>query len=201
MFTHITVVTAPATEPLSLAEVKHHLRITADLADAGENTARNAALNRMITAAREKCEDYVRRAIITQTVDVWFDSESGIGIIDLPRGPIQSITKFSVFDSSNEEIIVDPASYSLVGDAILTKTLLPAHRPRLGICVRQVCGFGGSAATPKVLVEGMLELIAHWWTNPAGEPALVKYEIEARLGGDVPQQVASKWRTKRKVIA
>jgi len=56
---------APALEPVSLTEAKLHLRI--------DTTAEDVLISSLIKAARQYCENYQRRAYITQTWELWLD--------------------------------------------------------------------------------------------------------------------------------
>ena len=60
-----TLVSAPATEPVSLAEVKSYLRI--------DGTADDAVLTILIASARRSAEEYTKRAFITQTWQLTLD--------------------------------------------------------------------------------------------------------------------------------
>jgi len=59
-------VVPPTTEPLSLDEVKEHLRI--------ESSAEDALLQVYIEAAREICEHNTSRVLVTQTWESVFDA-------------------------------------------------------------------------------------------------------------------------------
>lgn len=201
MFERIETVTPPAVEPVTIDEIKRQLRID-DLADSSEQARIDADLMSKAAAARERCEAFTRRSLITRTLDVWFSEHDGIGIIDLPRGPIQSIVSVTVYDNDNAATVIDSTDYDLVGDTLIFRSLLPSHRNRLGIRIRIVAGYGNDPDdVPAAAREGILELIAHAYENRAGEPVSSKYEVEARLSGDLPQQVAAKWRMIRKTIA
>ena len=69
----LTLITAPAIEPVTVAEVKEHLRIDEDDED--------ALLTTFIEVAREYCEGYQNKAYITQTWDLWLD--------DFPDSPFK----------------------------------------------------------------------------------------------------------------
>lgn len=100
----ISVVTPPATEPISLDEVKAQCRITTDTED--------GSLAGYILAARQFAEGYTRRRFLTQTLDCTFDSideylswpsvcdRRGYRRyrIDLPISPIQSVVSVSYVD-------------------------------------------------------------------------------------------------------
>jgi uncharacterized phiE125 gp8 family phage protein len=86
----------PAWEPVTLAEMKSHLRIIGQDGD-------NDYINYCITAAREYVEAVTKRAIPQQTIVATWDAFPGrqiddyrppgwrYGIIRLPRPPLQSV--------------------------------------------------------------------------------------------------------------
>lgn len=63
-----TLTSAPSTEPCTLQEAKDWARITTSNDD--------TLITAMISAARVQAEEFMGRAIITQTWDVYFDSFS-----------------------------------------------------------------------------------------------------------------------------
>ena len=61
----IQIVTAPVIEPISINEVQSYLRIPED-----EDLD---IIRSLIIVARQMCEEYTGRAILTQTVDMFVD--------------------------------------------------------------------------------------------------------------------------------
>ena len=60
------VITAPTAEPITLAEAKLHLRVN--------NSVEDALITALITASRQFVEGYTWRPLMTQTVDVVYDT-------------------------------------------------------------------------------------------------------------------------------
>jgi len=111
------LVTAPAVEPITVAEVKSQLRIT--------GTDDDAQIDLYIQAAREQCETYTGIALITQvwnlTLDHWptarepwwdgvrqgsigdLSSSSRASDIMLPRYPLQSV---DAINADGESVVV-----------------------------------------------------------------------------------------------
>ncbi|HXG56680.1 MAG TPA: phage head-tail connector protein [Vicinamibacterales bacterium] len=88
-----TVVTAAVLDPFSLAEAKAQSRI--DLAE------EDALLEDYLKAATRRVETDTGMALLTQTVDLTFDGlPQGWGVLDLPIGPVQSITSVTYIDTS-----------------------------------------------------------------------------------------------------
>ena len=100
----VRIITPVATEPITLAEVRQHLRLP-------ENVAEDALLQSLITTARTYCEHYTRRALAEQTLEVYLDRFPGADPIELPYPPLQSVTEIGYRDSTGEETILTPSDY------------------------------------------------------------------------------------------
>lgn len=151
-------------------------------------------LQDLIKSAREYVEEHTRRALITQTwrlvMDAfpsvpnndlkWWDGvrEGSIsmgtqGYIELPRGPLQSITSFKVYNNDNSSTTVDSTSYfadinSTPGQLILnTGVAWPVFtRHRNGIEIDYVAGYGDLVTdVPSPLRTAIKQLAAHWYEN------------------------------------
>lgn len=70
--------TAPATEPITLAEAKAHCRV--------DHTADDSLIQGYITTAREFVEDYIDRSLVTQRLTMKLDAFPHE--IELPRPPM-----------------------------------------------------------------------------------------------------------------
>lgn len=71
-------ITAPAVEPVSLAQAKAHCRVDTD--------AEDSLIQGYIATAREWCEDYIDRSLVTQQLVMRFDYFPPE--IELPRPPV-----------------------------------------------------------------------------------------------------------------
>ena len=148
---HITVerVTAPAVQPLSLAEVKLFLRI--------EHALEDALLATLIAAACEAAEAATGRSLITQSQRVRIGGDH-YGVITLPRGPIQTIqTVASVLDGASTTL--DPEHYRLHAARGLVQLLSTPAADE--IVITYVAGYGDEAAdVPSLIRQGMLQHVA-----------------------------------------
>ena len=86
----LTLKTAPATEPLSLADAKLHLAVT--------TTDDDALITDYIAAARSMLENQTRRAWITQTLVLTLP-QFATTRIELPRPVLQSVTHVKYYPS------------------------------------------------------------------------------------------------------
>jgi uncharacterized phiE125 gp8 family phage protein len=101
---------APATEPVTLAEAKAHLGVTISDDD--------ARIQALITAAREWAESYTRRSFISQTWAAKFDAFPLTDSIRLP-GPLLSITSVGYMDADGEARTFTDYSLDAAGERIL----------------------------------------------------------------------------------
>jgi uncharacterized phiE125 gp8 family phage protein len=196
VFEHIDLVVPPDEEPVGIDELKAQARIVGDEDD--------ALLWQKITTAREQAEEFTRRSLMTQTLDVWYSDWDAIGLFELPRGPIQSITGIFMYDglSSSPTVYetVDTAIYSLIGDDVVVQDWLPTYRTRRGIRIRVVAGYGDDPEdVPASIREGILEYAAWMYEHRIGETD-AKYEVQAKTGA-IPEGVRSKWlRYQKKMV-
>jgi len=96
------VAVAPAEEPVTVAEIKTHARISGSASDTEIAT--------MIAAARQYAEAELGRWIITQTVDAYFDAFPPC--FYLP--PLQSITSITYIDSNGDSQTLDSSLYRVI---------------------------------------------------------------------------------------
>lgn len=87
----------PIIEPVSLAELKLHLRLDDD------DSTEDALLNSILVAVREHVEGITRRALLTQTWDFCLDEFPRSDFIKLPFGNLQSVTSVKWKDTDGTE--------------------------------------------------------------------------------------------------
>lgn len=186
----LKIFTEPASEPVTTAEAKLHLRV--------DHSSEDAAIGTWIMTAREKVEMDTRRALITQTWDLTLDEWPEEDFIEAPFPPLASVTSITYIDDegvshtfANTNYIVD--AQSAPGRIVLEDgSAWPADslRSANGITVRFVCGYGAAGSSvPASLRSAMLLLIGHYYENreatsqnvyqlPMGYEALIRdYKI------------------------
>lgn len=125
-------VTEPEFEPVTLAQMRLHLRTY------GSDTDEDAQIEGLITAAREWVEDYTARALIDQTWRLSINQQSivsgdtvggftlapgyyvgrfdwfqRLGQVMLKKSPVLAITSFVSLDQDGVETTIDASTYQL----------------------------------------------------------------------------------------
>jgi len=156
-----TVVTAPEAEPITLAELKEHLKVL--------HATEDSYLETLIVAARGHIEKTSGAAFMTQTIDGFLPAFPSAGAIVLPRNPVVSVAWVKYRDRDGNEQTLSPSSYHFEPAAVrATIELLPGQswpatqaHPR-AVNVRWVAGAGEAESDLK---HAMKLLCAHWYFN------------------------------------
>ncbi len=156
----------PTVEPVSLADVKLHIRH-----DASVGTTEDAMLTRWIKGARERAEHLAQRAFCTQTWNLTLDQFPEA--IELPWSPIQSVSSVKYRDASNVLQTLDPADYKVDILGRRTGYIVPAYGltwpvtyPEINaVTVEWVAGYGDATAVPACVVDWMLLVIEDRYSN------------------------------------
>jgi uncharacterized phiE125 gp8 family phage protein len=156
------VITAPAAEPVTLADVRTQLGIlTAD-------TASDTTITRRIIEARQYAERRQRRALITQTLQVRMDSFPCEFV--LPNPPAASVSWVKYVNTDGVLTTVTATDYELD-----TYPLHAVVRPAYGVSwpvprdesnavrVQWVAGYGVDGTfVPASTREAIMLLVGHW---------------------------------------
>lgn len=158
----LIMITAPAVEPISLAEAKAQCKVETDADD--------ALISGMISAARAQAEHKLNRPLITQTWERVLDAFPE-GAILLGLGPVQSIASVKYYDLAGVQQTLDPATYSLDSDSndragyVLPSASASTWPDTLdaanALRVRFACGYGASgAAVPPDIIAWIKARVA-----------------------------------------
>lgn len=171
----LVAVTGPTGEPVSLDDLKLHLRI--------DGRDEDALLAGLITAARQEVEFETGRALMTQTWDLWLDgwpcvhgTPSAVLRIPLPR--LQAVAWVKYFDTANGEHTLDASAYYVDSASEPGRVCLaygqswPATvlRPINGVQVRFTAGYGDAGSVPPKLAAA-IKLVAGWLYENRGDGA------------------------------
>ncbi len=161
------VATEPTHEPLTLDEVKTHLRIELD------NNEDDFSLYGSLLAATESVENFLNRKVVTQTLDFYVDRFPAKEFITLPGGRLASITSLKYTDSDDSEttwtasnyfasVTSEPGRLNLAYGIPWPSVTL---KPRDAIVVRYVVGYGTGDQAPASIRQAVLLTIGHFWQN------------------------------------
>jgi uncharacterized phiE125 gp8 family phage protein len=161
------LVTAPVSEPITLAEAKKQLELSPT------DTAHDAQLSLLIQAAREQWEADTDSACLTQTWKVTaeeFDDDE----IYLPKRPVQSITHIKYYDSGDVLQTLSTSVYDLDQScrAVRLKNLQvwPAVSDRWdAITITYVAGYAQSYLVPAIAKQAMLLLVGYYFDANRGD--------------------------------
>ncbi|WP_217639403.1 head-tail connector protein [Aneurinibacillus thermoaerophilus] len=187
------LVIPPLAEPLSLEEAKMHLRVEYDDED--------AMIQSLIRAAREYCENFQRRAYVSQVWELYLDTFPAQ--IELPRPPLLSVEAITYRDAKGEQHTLSPDAYIIdaatePGRVFITSAPKIALFPASPVTIRFVAGYEPvitdgntdyAAGVPDAVKQAMRLLIGHWYENreavTIGQmPTAVPFSVEALLWQD-----------------
>lgn len=180
----VVTITAPTGDAVSTADMKTYLRV--------DHTDDDALIAVFVQTATEMAKQYTRRSLLTEVLELQLDGFpgddddrivamgggthtahvatvlGGVGEVDLPFGPIQSLDSITTYDRNNSSSVLTSAAYETdlegwrvyLNDGYTWPTDL---RERDAVRIRYTAGYGaGSIPLPivhaiKQHVEGMYE--------------------------------------------
>lgn len=163
---NLKTTTAISTEPVTLTEVKTHLRI--------DGSTEDTYLTALITVAREYCETVTRRALTTQTLELILDDFPNCDYIELPKSPVQSVASIKYKNSAGVETTWDTVNYVADVDK-MPAVVMPIYAtpfpsfvpyPSGAVRIRYVAGHKSDGVIlPTSIKQAMLLLIGHLYEN------------------------------------
>lgn len=162
----LTLTAAPSAEPVSTAEAKTHMRVTASDEDTYIGT--------LITAARIDSERVQHRQLITATYTLTLDRFPLQDYIDLPRPPLQSVTSVKYYDTGGTLQTFSSASYTVDTSTepgriyVDWDTGWPSDvdSRRNAVQIVYVAGYGNAGTNvPQTTLQAIKIKVAHWFEN------------------------------------
>lgn len=158
----VVVVTAPASEPVTLTELKAHCRV--------DYTTDDDLLTALGVAARQRIEELTGYRPVTQTVDEYLDAwPDGVEPLQLTAFPVASVTSVSYYDSDDVLQVLDDALYWADVNSFPPRLVVADSWPTLSarpsaVVVRYVAGVA-VASVPEPIKLAVKWLAAHWYEN------------------------------------
>ena len=166
--------TAPAVEPVTLAEAKAHCRV--------DTSADDTLMQGYITTAREWVEDYIDRALVTQQLVMKLDAFPAE--IELPRPPMiasgtaTAVTITYVTGESGGTATLSASEYRVDRDSTpgVIRTLYggswPSHLlDQNSVTVSWWAGYGDAASVPQRVKSAIL-MCVHELYEKRGDGAM-----------------------------
>ena len=163
----LNLITGPAVEPITSANVKTKLGI------GSADTSSDSQIGWMIPAARRYVENRTGRALINQTWQLFLDEFPAL--IELPLGVVSSVTHVKYTDASGTVQTLDAADYQT--DLVSVPARIapsyasmswPGTRERTfnAVEVQFVAGYGAAGGSvPDDIIEALYRIVGHWLNN------------------------------------
>ena len=160
---NLALITAPTAEPISLAEIKSYLRVTA--------TRDDAYIKKLLLWARKKVESDTGRAMLTQT---WEQHHDGFvhNPILIGRAPLASVVSVKYYDTDNVEQTWSSDEYEINEVSIpgrlrpVSGSSYPATYSRMNaVTIRFTAGATSVSDVPVALIKATEYLVNHWYDN------------------------------------
>lgn len=156
----------PSALPLTLSEVKAHLRV--------DHSDEDTSIQIYVEAATAYVDGYsgiLGRALVTQT---WRQDACSwpTDRLRLPLAPVQSITSIQYYDANNVLQTLSAGNYSLLEDArspyaawLSTASLPSVYDREDAIRVTFVAGYGAASAVPAAIRAALLLMVGDLHEN------------------------------------
>ncbi len=168
----LTRQTSPAVEPVTVAEAKAHLRV--------DNSNSDTEIAAMVTAAREWCEQYLDRSLVSTQWVMRFDSfpPDGTQDIELPRPPMSlagtttAVALTFTYENgttatySTASYRVDRSSTPGAVKTLYGQTWPPHLMDDNAISVTWWAGYGSAGSSVLATIRhAILLLVGHWYES------------------------------------
>jgi len=155
----LTLITAPATEPITLTEAKAHCRV--------EHSTDDTLITSLIIAARLAAEHELQRPLITQTWQAAYeDFPSDQSAIALGKFRPIAITSVTYIGQDGIDAVLSPSAYVLDSTTVpgwlhpAYDTSWPTARAFANsVRIRFTAGYGAAADVPQCIKQWMLLMI------------------------------------------
>lgn len=186
-------VTAPASEPVTLAEAQSWLRV-----DSNDDSTE---IETLIQVAREMVENATGRALISQTWKLSLSQWPETRTIDLPTTPLVSVETVKYYPADGgAQATLASSKYHVVTGTEPGRVVLKANelwpdeddRPD-AVEVSFTSGWANAAAVPATLRHAMLFTLTHLYENRATVSAGTTTEIPFALKHLLESQRVGGW--------
>lgn len=176
----LRLITAPADEPVTLADARLHLRV--------DDTDEDALIASLISAARARVEWYTGRALITQSWVLWCDRWPVSGIIEIPLAPLIRVQSLTLYGTDDSPLLMNGVQYrvdtvSAPGRVQMKGGFTPpvALRSLNAVALEFDAGYGDAAAVPAAFRQAILCIIADLYQHRGDEDEIIGLRARSLL--------------------
>lgn len=152
----VSSIALPASEPVTLAEAKEHLRMD-------EITDEDSLISSIITSARAYLEASLSRVLISR--QAVFEVQSWCAQYKLPLAPVSAIVSVQYVDADGVTQTIDATDYYLMAGLDPRLVMIGTEPSRLANSVLTITATVGDAAFDPALKQAMLLMIGHFYEN------------------------------------
>lgn len=166
---------APATEPLTTAEVKTHLRV--------DGSDEDTYIGTLAQSARRLLEQVTNRAFVTQTRISRYDAFPPV--FQHQRSPMQSVSSIVYLDGAGASQTLSPSLYTVDVHSeparivpVVGQSWPQTQSTLNAVAVTYVCGYGAASAVPEIVKTWIKRMVAHWFEvrEPITSGTILTYE-------------------------
>lgn len=157
------VTTEPSVEPIILADAKIHLRV--------DHSDEDSLITILIQAARETVEKHTGRSLITQSRTIKLDNFPRTSILQLPYGPVSSVTSIQYSDEDDATQTMSASLYRVDTSSNIARIQVidswPGTYDKINaVTIVYVAGYGASGSSvPRPLVQAMYLILGHLYEH------------------------------------
>lgn len=172
----LAVTTGPATEPVSTADAKTHLRV--------DTSDEDSYIDALVVAARKKVEESLQRALITTQFTMYLDAFPADIIfvpnlsyhdydpaVRLPRSPVQSVDAIKYIDTEGTQQTLAASKYRTDLKSLVPRITAayaetwPTTRPVMNaVEIDFTAGYGDNATdVPEPIIHAIKIMISTWY--------------------------------------
>lgn len=159
------VTTEPSVEPITSTEAKLHLRV--------DHTDDDTLITILIQASRETVEQLTNRSLITQSRTIKLDRFPCSNTIEIPYGPLISITSVKYYDADNTLQTMSSSLYEVDTFSNVPRLVLADGQswPSTYVKTNAVeiiysAGYGAAGSyVPKPLKQAMFLILGHLYEH------------------------------------
>lgn len=153
------LITPPAGLPVSLADLKAHLRI--------ETGDEDDFLTSLLSAATSHVEAVTGKALLAQGWRIYLDAFPPNCIVELAQGPLISLDAVTVYDEVGQPVVIDTQNYDVDRHSeparLRFREVANPSRVFNGIEIDITIGYGEAGTdVPGQLLRAVMVLCAHW---------------------------------------